>query len=203
MQPLSDDGERQRRQGEADQPIAGSGEGRLSFLQSQVSRALQRGAGLAVQAARWLNDYNAVITAVATVVIAYLTYSLAVDSARQAEISQGALEAVKGQLDAMRADQRPWVAISSSPELLELKAINDFWVDAVVQIQIKNSGKTPARRVILKGTLVPIAESMKIYRIQREFCKPVNYNAEIPPGSEVVDMSLFPDVSITYSGQSF
>jgi hypothetical protein len=60
----------------------------------------------------WLHEYDEIVTAAATAAIAYLTWSLAEDSKRQANSVAGQLRVMQGQLDAMERDEAPYVAMT-------------------------------------------------------------------------------------------
>ena len=86
----------------------------------------------------WLDRHDGLLTALATGAIAVLTLSLAHDSARQAKISNRQLEAMQGQLDAMKSDQRPWIGLLGIDPLQDANA---------VMVKIVNGGKSPALNV--------------------------------------------------------
>src|SRR5271170_4885001 len=102
---------------------------------------------------RWifekLEHYHGVVLAIATVVIAWLTWSLAVDSSRQAGIADGQLDAMRtqqtimqGQLDAMKQESRAWVG----PSKIYFVDPNNNEEPLKVLIEYRNFGRTPATR---------------------------------------------------------
>jgi hypothetical protein len=84
---------------------------------------------------RGLHEYDGVVTAIATAVIAAFTVSLAVDSGRQAEY-------IKGQLSAMQADQRPWLR----PRVVGLDpfVVTEKEISFGITLEFFNTGKSPA-----------------------------------------------------------
>jgi hypothetical protein len=82
-------------------------------------------------------------TANATVAIAFLTFVVGAVGALQYFTFQGQLDVMKGQLDAMEADQRPWIGITGlGPHQRSPRPIpgNDFYVF----VNVSNVGKAPA-----------------------------------------------------------
>jgi hypothetical protein len=56
-----------------------------------------------------LDTHDGLVTAAATVAIAWLTFFLSIDSSRQAETARDQFRIMQGQLNEMQAEQRPWV----------------------------------------------------------------------------------------------
>lgn len=89
---------------------------------------------------RWLDSHNGLLTAVATLAIAALTYFLATDSAQQARISEHQLTVMQSQLNEMQIDNRAWISPSGAyviPPFVNGKGIK-------VSVSLINSGRLPA-----------------------------------------------------------
>lgn len=76
---------------------------RERFIFAPLRRALK----WLQNASAWLNSHNGLVTALATVVIAWLTYSISTDSSRQGGVMQGQLDEMRKQreftIDQLRA----------------------------------------------------------------------------------------------------
>lgn len=138
--------------------------------------------------ARWPDNHDGLITALATIVIAYLTYSLANDSARQADISQGTLKAIEGQLDTMRLDQRAWIG---GPDA--------SYKDGIATFVFTNTGKTPTTGLYINGDL---ADKRNWFTVLKEKCAEADRhtrtddgfkNYSITPGGKHVLHDIYPD----------
>lgn len=107
---------------------------------------------------RFLDAHNGALTAAATVAIAALTWSLSYDSKRQADTTRDQVGVMKGQLDEMRAEQRPWL---SAVVTLAGQYSFDPKRGGTIQFRIvsQNSGKTPAQRVMHLQTIFPFNEN--------------------------------------------
>jgi hypothetical protein len=85
-----------------------------------------------------LNEYDGAVTAGATIVIAALTYFIATDGREQ-------MKAIRGQLDAMRDEQRPWISFKDINS--EGLIITRDEMYTVVSYHVFNSGHEPAANI--------------------------------------------------------
>jgi hypothetical protein len=101
---------------------------------------------------RWIDKHDGVVTAAATVAIAFLTWSLSQDSRRQADTANNQFRIMKGQLDAMEADQRPWVSIDGDHHS------GIVWDERGARLSVlfnlKNVGKSPAADVFFEAKAI-------------------------------------------------
>ncbi len=104
-----------------------------------------------VWTAKALDPYSALLTALATVALAVLTYFLAVYandlgtvSGKQLEAMKGQQSVMQGQLDEMRLEQRPWLKVESSAGTGYDEGDGKIWAPHDVDLEITNTGKTPA-----------------------------------------------------------
>ena len=84
---------------------------------------------------QWLDGHNGLVSAVASVVIVVLTISLAF-------YAGGQLTVMRGQLDEMRAEQRPWVGVDGV-HVEPLKAGQPI----IASVRVKNVGRSPAFKI--------------------------------------------------------
>jgi hypothetical protein len=85
----------------------------------------------------WLHQHDGLITALATVAIAYLTISLAGDSARQADTTNGQLRVMQSQLTEMqsqsaiqRAEMKAVLRLQFVPEVKNDTRMTPVWTNA-------------------------------------------------------------------------
>lgn len=106
-----------------------------------------------------LNRHDGVITAAATVAIASLTYSLSVDSSRQADTANEQFRIMRSQLEEMRIEKRAWVGVIGASMVGE-KNENPVPIATglpfVVTTYYRNSGHEPATKVHLLDVLAEI-----------------------------------------------
>jgi hypothetical protein len=99
------------------------------------------------------------------------------------------LDTMQGQLNAMEADQRPWIALQALPLL------TGFQTDPNVAMMeltfnIKNTGKTPARRV---GILLRIIDQFihpDLLTVQTNIC--ADSSKPLQPGAKYIEFTMFP-----------
>jgi hypothetical protein len=100
----------------------------------------------------WLDGHAGLVTAVATAVIAAFTVSLAIDSARQAGITNKQLSVMQDQLDAMKRAERPWISVedvkASAPFV-----ISDKGITFTFALTARNVGHAPAMFALLTAKL--------------------------------------------------
>ena len=116
---------------------------------------------------RWLDQHNGVVTAVATVAIAYLTWSLTSDSRRQAESSDGQLQAIKRQLGVMESDQRPWI----SNEVHSKFDLGPNGIIIALIYPLTNKGRTPAQQVFPIGFFFADSDGDSAQETVAKMCK--------------------------------
>lgn len=93
----------------------------------------------------WIDAHNGLMTALATVAIACLTWFISSDSHDQLDAVRGQQAVMQSQLDEIKLEQRPWVAISATLKPIEIgKPI-------VIQIAFSNVGHKPAFNMISWG----------------------------------------------------
>jgi type II secretory pathway pseudopilin PulG len=121
--------------------------------------------------ARWvgkiiklLNDLNGLMTALATVAIAVLTWFISKDSHDQLDAVKGQQSVMQRQLDEIKEEQRPWVAISVA---LETPTVGK---SLAVQINYNNVGHKPAFRMVSSASAIAVNwNSGKILGAMDEF----------------------------------
>ncbi|MGH6836302.1 MAG: hypothetical protein ACREC9_12315 [Methylocella sp.] len=101
----------------------------------------------------WVNSHNGLLTAIATVAIAVWTYFVAQYAADQSKIIRKQLTIMQGQLDAVEADQRPWLKVDIGVKDFIFDANKDVYID--LSIKLKNIGKSPAQNIQESFILVP------------------------------------------------
>jgi hypothetical protein len=90
-----------------------------------------------------LHEYDGVVTALATVVIAYLTSSLAIDSSRQATFVEGQLQVMKSQLEITKIQIIANIRRDSAS--LQGNYVNGVIANWTVNPNFQNIGPTIAR----------------------------------------------------------
>lgn len=123
--------------------------------QNRTAKRIVEKAGKGIRRWFWqvivfLDGHNGLVTALATVAIAYLTYSLAADSSRQAAISRGQLDTMQSQLDEMRDERRPWLKLVEITDAYVTKGegVDVAWFH--LKPHYKNLGLSPAEGTFFK-----------------------------------------------------
>jgi hypothetical protein len=144
------------------------------------------------------------------------TFALVLLAAVTALIFQGQLGAMQGQLDAMEADQRPWISLNSVPTIVSpLQFVMENLPMVDLSISLKNTGKTPGRRVAIILKMVGLQTGAgDPLTTQERVCpkspKPLDKNAKyveltIFPGDIVQKTQLValvdPDLTLLRAGQ--
>jgi hypothetical protein len=79
----------------------------------------------------WLDHHDGIVTAIATVAIAYLTFSLADDSRRQAKTASDQFRIMQGQLDQMTSSTASTKALAEAAKIEGniVESANRAWID--------------------------------------------------------------------------
>jgi hypothetical protein len=122
---------------------------------------------------RWINENNGVVTAVATAVIAALTWSISADSKKQAGAAIAQFGIMKAQLDEMKSgsEQVERAIEASSRQAAAAEEANRAWIDvatvdiegpweigkdATIKISYLNTGREVATSVRNHATVFPV-----------------------------------------------
>jgi hypothetical protein len=105
-------------------------------------------------AVRLANDNNGLVTALATVAIAALTWSISEDSKQQAKIARDQFKVMQGQLDAMEADRRPWV---SAKPVLDGIVWNKLGANVQYHLELTNSGHEAGLNMMVSTDVIPFS----------------------------------------------
>lgn len=97
-----------------------------------------------VEVWKWIEGHDGLLAAIATIVLASLTFSLA-------HISSGQLQAMRDQLDEMKNEQRPWVSIR--PDGHSGITWDEQGMRISVEFNLMNVGKSPATNVFFEAKL--------------------------------------------------
>ncbi len=163
----------------------------IQFLQRFVIRPIS----CVIQ---WLDKHDGIVTSTATVAIAYLTWSLAEDSRRQANTANDQFNIMRGQLNAMEAEQRPWVSVPPKDGFSIVEPLTfGAKTGAAMRLyyKLRNTGKSPGLHVRVQAKIVsPPKETwmaIEIANIQSSICEPMRHieeqfsDAIIFPGDEI------------------
>jgi hypothetical protein len=123
--------------------------------------------------------------------VALLTGALFIAALLQFCAMKGQQNVMQGQLDAMEADQRPWISMAGPPKIAsELTLINKDWARVSLAVPIKNTGKSPARNVAVLLKVVGFPRDVDLLSEQQRFC--AKSNQPLPPGAKYIGLTVFP-----------
>ena len=122
-----------------------------------------------------------------------LTAAIAVGGVISAVIFWRQLSVMQGQLDVMEADQRPWVSLAAIPTIASplryLVAGN--WVTVDLLISLKNTGKTPARRVAIPLKMIGLHTGAgDLLAAQERVC--LRFPKPLPQNAKYTEFTIFP-----------
>jgi hypothetical protein len=187
-------GSKSTQPGQNAEPTTGQDQGAPSPQKPKITAAyLQQAAnigwrlvGRLIQTAvHWLDAHDGLLTALATVAIATLTFFLAHDSSQQAAISNKQLSVMQGQLDEMRAEQRPWISVT--PDLEGPITYDTEGAHFRVLFTMKNTGHLPATdiRMRTKDDLMTFGEKYATSSVLNGLCATRD--------NQIQQFFLFPD----------
>ena len=132
-----------------------------------------------------LNFYGAVITAIATAIIAWFTYTLRAAALKSADLTQQSIDLAR---DDFSATHRPWIQITtvSNSNGLWWSGDNAF---TGLNVFCRNTGSSPAQRVSVAAKFFPFLPNVAILKeleILKEFHR-------IEPASRQLEHTMFPD----------
>jgi hypothetical protein len=156
----------------ASQHYAAAAKEKYEVARQYVWKALQTvGRGLAASL-RWIDTHNGLLTAAATVAIAFLTYYVARFTYEQGQITNR-------QLAVMEADQRPWIATTIEPA--ESLAIGPDSARLKFKYSLENTGRTPAFNVVpIPEIIAQMSGGYPQYlSLQQPFMPPINPIVEV------------------------
>jgi hypothetical protein len=130
------------------------------------------------------------VTATATVVIAVFAVIAALVTISQAIIANRQLTAMQGQLNAMEADQRPWVGIE--PTIVSELSYTENGMDVVIDLRLRNFGKSPALNTSQGGQLAFLSKLSGLLTIQQRICETagIGPSSVIFPGEDPVHQRI-------------
>ncbi|MBV8107875.1 MAG: hypothetical protein JO223_25290 [Hyphomicrobiales bacterium] len=108
-----------------------------------------------------------------------LTGAIVATGIISAIISRAQQDAMQGQLDAMEADQRPWVTVvpGDGIGLVAPLTFDPKGASAKIQYKLRNTGKSPALHVRFRAKIVFLPEKTfaddEIVRAQDDLCNPL------------------------------
>jgi hypothetical protein len=157
-----------------------------------------------VWTAKALDPYSVLLTALATIALAILTYFLAVYANDLGQISGKQLDAMReqqrvmqGQLDEMQIDQRPWISITS--EIRRNGVVRYEWngqqgISTSETFTLRNYGHSPARNVTIKLDIIPRPNNFntnlaELARLQERLCADAERTAR---NNKIAGVTVFP-----------
>jgi hypothetical protein len=145
----------------------------------------------------WIDKHDGVVTAAATVAIAFLTWSLSQDSRRQADTANDQFNIMRGQLDEMRFEQRPWIYADIGPGG-RISRDQSGGLTFPIAFKVHNTGHLPATYVSpdIDGYLSGeggVVGSMAVRGRQRKRC---GLQLQQPNASDQIGVTVFPGQSV-------
>jgi hypothetical protein len=103
------------------------------------------------------------------------------------------------QLNAMEADQRPWISVSGKPRVTgSLKMVSDNWVSVDLNVSIKNTGRSPARRVNVALELIGSMQHMDRITEQKRYCLEMKKHTAPKMGGYSRSLPCFPVINTVF-----
>jgi hypothetical protein len=149
---------------------------------------------------------SAMVTANATLVIAFFAIVAACVAISQAFIANRQLNAMQGQLDVMKIDERPWVSLQG-PAIVttQLNIVIDPPENRLIMLGlnfiIKNVGKNPARRVGIVLRIVNAFDAPDLLSEQARIC--ADALRPLKAGAKYVEFTMFPGDQYTIPRLAF
>ena len=99
---------------------------------------------------------------------------------------------MQGQLDAMEADQRPWVFIVGAEPRVDL-VFQDGEAFTAINFQLKNAGRVPARFAAVVGEFLIRGQSLEDTRKGWDTCDEIRHK---PPEQFLAGTAVFPSQEV-------
>jgi hypothetical protein len=140
---------------------------------------------------RFIHEQRDALTAIATIFIAWFTFTLWSATRGQLAVLQGSIELSRQEFD---AEHRPWIAIRDI-KLRQSVTIDKLAIAFTVDIAVENTGRTPAIDLMMFGGSAPTTEPIDVQTALDELIAKYEVRGELP--SETV----FPQEKTTYQAQ--
>lgn len=135
----------------------------------------------------FLQTYNGLVTAIATVAIGGFTWALARVSRTQSNLTRDSIKLTR---DMFAADQRPWLSLESPEIFISLDRES-----ALIWFDVRNAGKSVATHVELRASIAPVNFPDIFRKRGGDFCIALTAHSNRPEWQYIIS----PNESVTIS----